>query len=411
MKKSLKIINIFIVFILFTQILFSQVRRIGFEENKTFVNQSQETQSNQLIMKGTEFDILEKTIDSKLYILGAGDILSINIISVESQYLAVSISPEGFVEIPRIGNTKIAGMSLFDGKKAIISLLEKHILNTQIDVQLKKMREFKIHLTGAFKNPGLKSVRPTDRVIDIIRSAGGIKNLGKFYEIHIIHSDDTETIIDGYNYVNKGDLRSNPFIRQGDLIFVPKADPFTETITVSGATKNKGIYPLIEGEKLSEFLHQYNTFGSDISTYLVNVIRKIEGGLQYYTIDVIGNDPKIEKKDIILKPNDIIELSKKLEVYVQGKVNRPGSYYFIGGYKMIDYIGLAGGNTSQGDVEKSTIIRNGQKIKMKGLDTAVKRGDIIIVPRSFSDVLIGEFNILGVVSSVASIILVFISIK
>ena len=409
MKKSLKIIGIIVVFILSTQILFSQVRRIGFEENKTSVNQLRETQSDQLIIKGTEFDILEETIDPKLYILGAGDMLSINIISAESQYLVVSISPEGYVEIPHIGDTKIAGMSLFDGKKAIISLLEKHILNTQIDVQLKKMREFKIHLTGALKNPGLKAVKPIDRVIDIIRSAGGIENLGKFYEIHIIHSNGTETIINGYNYVNKGDLLSNPFIRQGDLIFVPKADPFTETITVSGATKNKGIYPLIEGEKLSEFLHEYNNFGSDIKTYSVNITRKNNDGIQYYTIDVMGNDSKIERKDIVLKPNDIIELSKKLEVYVQGKVNRPGSYHFIGDYKVIDYIGLAGGNTNQGNIAKSIIIRNGQKIK--GLDTDVERGDIIIVPRSFSDVLIGEFNILGVVSSVASIILIFISIN
>ncbi len=411
MKKSLKIINIFIVFILFTQILFSQVRRIGFEENiiqNNQTNQNQESQSD-ILAKGMEFDILEKAIDPKSYILGAGDILTINIISAKSKYLIVSISPEGVVEIPYIGNTKLAGMSLFDGKREIVSLLEKNILNSKIDVQLKKMREFKINLTGAVINPGLKIVKPVDRIIDIIQNAGGLEKLGKFNKIHIIHSDSTETIIDGYKYVNNGDLNSNPFIHQGDLIFVPKADPFTETITVSGATKIKGIHPLIKGEKLSEFLHKYNTFSSDISTYSASIIRKMKSGTQYYTIDVMGNNPEIEKKDIILKPNDIVELSKKLEIYVQGKVNRPGSYNYVGGYKVIDYIGLAGGNTSQGNVKKAVIIRDSKTIK--GLSTTVKRGDIIIVPRAFSDVLIGEFNILGIVSSFASIILIFISIK
>ena len=82
MKKSLKIINIFIVFILFTQILFSQVRRIGFEENiiqNNQTNQNQESQSD-ILAKGMEYDILEKAIDPKSYILGAGDILTITLL-------------------------------------------------------------------------------------------------------------------------------------------------------------------------------------------------------------------------------------------------------------------------------------------------------------------------------------------
>ncbi len=407
MNKSLKIVVSFIIFVFFTQILFSQVRRVGFEENKTSTIQSAETQSDLSLMNSVEYDALEKIVDPKLYILGAGDMLSINIISVESKYFIVSISPEGYVEIPYIGNIKIAELSLCDGKKEILSLLKKQFVNTEINVQLKKMREFKIHLTGAVEIPGLKSVKPTDRIVDIIQNSSGIMKLGKFNEIHITHSNGDEIVVNGYDYTNNGNLEANPFVQQGDLIFIPKADPFTETITVSGATKNKGIFPLIEGEKLSEFLNKYSNFSDNISTYSVNIIRKNEDKTKYYTIDVVGDDPKIEKKDIVLEPNDIIELSNKMEVYVQGKVNRPGTYRFVGGYKVIDYIGLAGGNTNQGNIEKALILRNGKKIK--GLNNIVKRGDIIIIPRSSSDILIGEFNALGIISSIASLVLLYLS--
>jgi len=422
-EKSLKIINIFIVFILFTQILFSQVRRIDFQKEQETKAQNQQTEEmlqtnniidariakrKQLEKSIVDLGVLDKIINDSLYTLGPGDILSVNIISAKPIYFEMIVSPEGKVDIPGLSTINLQGLTLKDGKEKIKKILDSKFINAEIFVQLVEVKLVKVFLTGAVVTPGATSVKASERIIDVIMSSGGIDDLGKMYNIELIR-EDTVTI-NGYNYLLHNDMRSNPYVKAGDVVYVPKADPYSETIMVRGATQKSGVYPIQKGEKLSSFLIRYNNFGKDIKISEINITRYKGKEKELFRIDM---DKKFNSKydmNFKLKPGDILEFPMISEVYVQGFVNVPGAYPFVSGYNAIDYVGLAGGNSESGNPKKVIIFReNGEKLK--GFHISVERGDVIIVPPSMKYSLFDKTGVFGMISTLTSIILTIVVIS
>lgn len=419
MKKLLKIINIIVVFILFTQILFSQVRRIDFQKNQETKEQNQQTEEilqtnniinariakrKQLEKSIVDLGVLDKTINDSLYTIGPGDILSVNIISAKPIYFEMIVSPEGKVDIPGLTTINLDGLSLKDGKEKIRNNLENKFINSEIFVQLVEVKLVKAFLTGAVVNPGAKPVKASERIIDIIMSTGGIDDLGKMYNIELTRNDSV-IILNGYDYLLHNDMSNNPYVKAGDVIKVTKADPYSETIIVRGATKKSGIYPIPKDEKLSDFLMRYDNFNNDIKISEINITRNRGKKKEIFNIK---NDK--DNFNFKLKPGDIIEFPMTSEVYVQGFVNVPGAYPFVSGYKAIDYIGLAGGNSENGNAKKVIIFRRNGK-KLKGFHTTIKRGDVIVIPPSLKYSLFDRTGIFGALATIVSITLSIIIIS
>lgn len=413
MKKLFKTIVSIVIFLFFIQLLFSQVRRIDFQKNQETKEQNQQTEEifktnnvinariakrKQLEKSIVDLGVLDKTINDSLYIIGPGDILSVNIISAKPIYFEMIVSPEGKVDIPGLTTINLDGLSLKDGKEKIKNNLENKFINSEIFVQLVEVKLVKVFLTGAVINPGATSVKASERVIDIIISSGGINELGKMYNVELTRNDSA-IILNGYDYLLHNDMSNNPYVKAGDVINVKKADPYSETIAVRGATDKTGLYPIQKDEKLSNFLMRYDDFGSAIKIEQINITRYKDDKKRTINIDMINNS-----KNIKLKPGDILEFPMISEIYVQGFVNVPGAYPFVSGYKAIDYIGLAGGNNENGNAKRVIIIRkNGEKLK--GFHTTIKRGDVIVVPPSMKYSLFDETGVFGVISTLTSIIL------
>lgn len=413
MKKLFKTIVSIVIFLFFIQLLFSQVRRIDFQKNQETKEQNQQTEEifktnnvinariakrKQLEKSIVDLGVLDKTINDSLYIIGPGDILSVNIISAKPIYFEMIVSPEGKVDIPGLTTINLDGLSLKDGKEKIKNNLENKFINSEIFVQLVEVKLVKVFLTGAVINPGATSVKASERVIDIIISSGGINELGKMYNVELTRNDSA-IILNGYDYLLHNDMSNNPYVKAGDVINVKKADPYSETIAVRGATNKTGLYPIQKDEKLSNFLMRYDDFGSAIKIEQINITRYKDDKKRTINIDMINNS-----KNIKLKPGDILEFPMISEIYVQGFVNVPGAYPFVSGYKAIDYIGLAGGNNENGNAKRVIIIRkNGEKLK--GFHTTIKRGDVIVVPPSMKYSLFDETGVFGVISTLTSIIL------
>lgn len=99
---------------------------------------------------------------------------------------------------------------------------------------------------------------------------------------------------------------------------------------------------------------------------------------------------------------DIISVPNQGKVYVQGRVELPGGYPFVEGFRAIDYIGMAGGSTIEGNLKRLTIIRkNGEKMRAD-LTIEIQRGDVIIIPERFTYKLIGDLSFLEIVGTIIS---------
>lgn len=347
-----------------------------------------------------ELDAIEDWINPAEYYIGAGDILSINIVGGINHYLEVIVSSEGLVDIPGHCTINVKDKTLAEVKDLILTNMEQFYKNAEISVNLVNIRPMRVFVTGEVYSPGACIAKPVDRLFDVIDRCGGLKKLALIDEIKIYRNDDTLTI-NGGDYYFDGNLDSNPRVKDGDVIFVPKSKPFDQTVTIQGGVLKPGLYPIYRGETLSEFLSKYIDFSENVELDDIGVIRN---GEYVFSESMYSENMQGEMSRFLLKAGDIVEIGLLSEVYVQGEVNVPGAYPFISNFKAIDYVGLAGGNTKFGSPKKIEVI-HADGSKDKGLYVDISRGDVIIVPRSLSASIVGDLSTLEIISSLASILL------
>jgi protein involved in polysaccharide export with SLBB domain len=95
-------------------------------------------------------------------------------------------------------------------------------------------------------------------------------------------------------------------------------------------------------------------------------------------------------------------------VSVVGFVHIPGSYPYYPNFTVNDYISLAGGISREGSLKSIKILRSDGSSD-SDLNSHLNPGDVIEVKRSFSDFLVGDINVLSVITTTASLILTWIA--
>jgi protein involved in polysaccharide export with SLBB domain len=172
-------------------------------------------------------------------------------------------------------------------------------------------------------------------------------------------------------------------------------------VYVTGQITNPGLKTVFDGTKIAEILKAVGVAkgGSDLSE-TVYVKRKTEKGdfddLKVKLYDVFaGNDAK---SNITLKSGDIIAVPAiKSYVYVYGEVARGGTFGYVPGQSLSDYINIAGGPTARASLGGVTVTRqengkpkvyhiNAADIIQQGMtskDIEIYAGDVINVPGNF----------------------------
>ncbi len=97
---------------------------------------------------------------------------------------------------------------------------------------------------------------------------------------------------------------------------------------------------------------------------------------------------EVQVKDA-LEPDFLKNASVNVDVlnyrpfYILGEVNKPGSYPYVSGMRVVNAVALSGGYTVRASQGKIFIERGGQKKIPADPQTAVLPGDIVHVPERF----------------------------
>ena len=344
--------------------------------------------------------ILEKTILPDQYTVGPGDQFAINIISSDGVFnYILEVSPTGELLVPLIGLIKIDQLSLKSAIEQIKILTNSKYENAKLEIILFKIRNFKIHVSGAVETSGFVVVSAIDRLGDVIKKSGGFLQLAKEYNIEIIHYDGTSDYFNYLEYIRKGDMDQNPIIRTGDRVNIPYGKIASESVVVSGAVKKIG-YDIIEpGETLFQFMKRNIKFQDNA---LLNKIYISRMNNEVHEIN------STEFNQYILVPGDEINIPEELAVFVTGFVKNPGRYKYFIGFSVEDYLGLAGGNLKTGNQDKVKIQHIDDTFSI-GVHQPVEKGDIIYVPQRNLNKLVGEQSFLQILSSLSAVALSYIA--
>ena len=367
--------------------------------------ETKDVQTGQMqAMESFEEDFaLENKINPDEYILGPGDELGLNILTSTNVTYPLKVTPTCDLFIPAVGVIQVNGMTLAEAIRSVQQYIHSQAYpGAKVNLVLINVRKFKIQITGAVNRPGFVTVSPMDRLGAIIKKSSGFRQLAREFSIEIIRDDGSKSTVNYLDYMRDGNLNNNPLFKEGDKIFVPFGDVKKEGIVLRGAVQGSG-YDIIEpGEVLGSFLQRRVKFSGNADLESVVVTRKIDGDIVYNRIE-----PQAFSSTK-LNIGETIDILWEKGVMVNGFVLTAGGFSFFPGYTAADYISMAGGNTLKGNPKKC-LVRHRDGTNEYGLSVEIRRGDVIVVPRTLKDYVLGETSALQIITSLVTIYLTFLA--
>ncbi|MEO0185254.1 MAG: SLBB domain-containing protein, partial [candidate division WOR-3 bacterium] len=355
---------------------------------------------------------LVKPIVSDEYTLMPGDSVLVTITGATNYSYITGITYEGKITInlpvaslptsqgvyiPQydvVAAVPVYGLSLRSCRDSLTKVFLKYYRNVNVDITLIGMRLFVVFIVGEVRNPGSVMAYPIDRVSDVVMRAGGTTSTGSHSRIILKRTKDINITVNLEEFQRFGNLTDNPYVQDGDIIFVPKMD---QSVIVKGAVFGKmgyelkvsqltaamertseGLYELNPGERVSDMISKaggVTPWANLSSAYIMRGDKKINVNL----LDILADENseaniEIQNGDVIVVP------SLNAIVYVQGQVVNPGAFPFQPNLKASDYIGLAGGPLAEANMSSAYVLRSNKKISVKK-DPVIVEGDRIMVPR------------------------------
>ena len=387
MKKLILIL--FVLFFCFVQKNYSQFGNNDKTSNQTQQNVLKSLDITQRKIDLQNFDILkqiepnstsstifndqllEGPIDQDNYIVGPNDIFSLGIWGVVNEPIPLNVSVEGSLIIPSVGEVNISGLTLKQAKEKTIAAVKKRFISAVVTLTLISPRRFLLTVTGIGQGtyPASAVMRAStliafvftdslslakSNVVPAERGAFSVRN------IQIKRKTGEIVRVDLYKYFATQDDKYNPYLREGDVINLPKYQWEAKFIAIQGAVQFPGVFEYIEGDDLETAYQLVRGLTTVANLDSVIIARMDPTATKMEKIIVSYED----HKNMQLEPNDrvmfmaIPEIRRDFRVYVLGEVISPGFYPItLNKTKLSDVIRDAGGITPNAYLVNSEVYR------------------------------------------------------
>ena len=189
------------------------------------------------------------------YVVGPQDVLAITVWDQADLSLKLTVEADGTFNFPFIGRVRAGGLTL----RAIETELKKKLAdgyfkNPQLTVSVETYRSQRVFIVGEVRVPGTYTLAGDMSLIEALSRAGSTTQAASTEAI-IVHAPEgqlasgpvmpgqnaaAETVHVDLNELQRGGAAKNVTLRDGDTIFVPRA----ETIYVFGQVRSPGAYAL-----------------------------------------------------------------------------------------------------------------------------------------------------------------------
>jgi polysaccharide export outer membrane protein len=190
------------------------------------------------------------------YVVGAHDVLTITCYDQADLSGKFAVEADGTFTYPMIGRFKAGGLTLRRVEERLKAQLKEEDIfkNPQITVSVDQYRSQKVFIVGEVRAPGSYPVSGDMNLVEALARAGSTLPTasGEAIIVHLAggqagneptlpSADNAENIVRvDLRQLQNGVFSNNTILRDGDTIFVPKA----ESIYVFGQVKNPGAYAL-----------------------------------------------------------------------------------------------------------------------------------------------------------------------
>ena len=245
------------------------------------------------------------------YVVGPQDILTITSFDQQDLSGKYPVDSDGTFTFPLVGRVKAGGLTLRELEAEIKRLLKDGFFkDPQLSVGVEQYRSQKIHIVGEVRNPGTYPLAGEMSLIEAVARAGSTlpSASGEALVVRakpgqptagpvLPNGDDTEVTTVDLRQLQSGALSQNVSLRDGDTIFVPRA----ESVYVFGQVKNPGAYAIQRTTTVLQALSLAGGVSERGATGRIKIVR-IEKGK---TVEV-----KVKLTDIV-RPGDTIMVPER----------------------------------------------------------------------------------------------------
>jgi polysaccharide export outer membrane protein len=269
-------------------------------------------------------------VNTRGYLVGPGDVIEGKVLGERDYDFTATVDEDGNFEVPFFDKPVPAMCRTEkDLRMDVTKLISKYVRNPQVSVQVKERKSRPpATIYGEVRAQQRVDLQRKARLLDLLAFAGGVTEkaggmiqvfrtqplmCGEPGEINEWKAEsnngtDVPSRIYSLSSVRLGQDESNPVIYPGDIIVVQKAP----TVYVIGQVMALKEISLTEGGlSLTEALAQAGGFNREAKTKDVK-IRRLKANSREREIISVNFDQirKGQQKDIMLEPNDIVEVDK-----------------------------------------------------------------------------------------------------
>ena len=166
-----------------------------------------------------------KSVERDDYVIGADDILTVNVWREPEMSRDVPVRPDGKISIPLLGEFTAEGKTPTQLQVDLKKKLETVVTNPEVTVIVKDIKSQKFSIIGEVSRPGSYPLTKPMTVLDAIAMAGGFKDFAnpkKMYILRRMKDGRSDRIPFDYNKMIKGDNRQAVVeLESRDTIVVP----------------------------------------------------------------------------------------------------------------------------------------------------------------------------------------------
>ena len=284
------------------------------------------------LFTGTSMDVFRTTDGAQApdtYVLGEGDEVHISIFGSSQTEIHQRIAADGSIQPTNSSKIFLKGMTLAQGREAIISKLATHysFRQDQIAVTITTARTVSVSIYGEVGVQGGFTMSALNTAFNALAAAGGPTSIGSIRNIQRSRGGKTDRL-DLYQYMT-GNTKNVQFdLQNNDVLFVPVAN---NIVRVEGAVRRPMRYEMVEGESLKDMIEYAGGLTYDAYPDFVQIERREGGELKYleYNLDDVVSG----KQKVTLAGGDVIRIkssNRPMENYVEirGDVYYGGSFDF-----------------------------------------------------------------------------------
>jgi polysaccharide export outer membrane protein len=158
------------------------------------------------------------------YVIGAQDILDINVWKEPDVSRVVPVRPDGKISLPLLNDVQAAGLTPAQLAEQVTESLKKYVTNPQVTVIVTTINSQRVYILGEVTRPGAFPLLPGMSVLQALSSAGGFTQFAKVKSIFVRRVENGKEAKYLFNYkdvINGKRPEEDILLKAGDTIVVP----------------------------------------------------------------------------------------------------------------------------------------------------------------------------------------------